>query len=53
MLEVALRLNQHYTGQAGDPYSPERKTWPRCLFRIVPVEIVSWAGAVHHPRYQR
>lgn len=51
MLEVGLSMRRRYTGLEDDPYSVERKTWPRCLFRIVPEEIISWGGPVHHPKY--
>ena len=52
MLEVALSMCRRYTGADTDPYSAESKAWPRCLFRVIPEQITSWGGAVHHPRYR-
>ncbi len=51
MLEIALATALRYEGPAGIEYVERSRSWPRCLVRIDPERVRSWASPDWHPRY--
>lgn len=53
LLALARRLAERYEGPAGLDYIEASRAWERCLVRIDPERITSWASPDWHPRYHR